>query len=159
MEIRDILKNIGKYSVAARNNSGGYFNHTFFWENMKAHGGILSNGKLSEAIVKTFSSFEEFKKQFSEVGKTRFGSGWVWLCIDDTGYLFICSTPNQDNPLMDVAEKNGIPVLTLDVWEHAYYLKYQNKRPDYIEAFWNVINWEEVAKRYENALKLIAGKY
>ena len=120
---------------------------------MKAHGGGMPTGKLSEAIVKTFNSFEEFKKQFSEAGKTRFGSGWAWLCVDDKGSLFVCSSPNQDNPLMDIAEKKGTPLLTMDIWEHAYYLKYQNKRPDYIEAFWNVVNWEEVAKRYENALK------
>jgi len=158
MDIKDIFKNISKYPVAVRNNSGGYFNHTFYWEGMKAHGGGLPGGKLSEAITKTYSSFEEFKKQFSEAGKTRFGSGWAWLCLDDKGTLFICSTPNQDNPLMDIAEKKGIPLLTIDVWEHAYYLKYQNKRPDYIEAFFNVINWDEVAKRYENALKSLGTK-
>jgi superoxide dismutase, Fe-Mn family len=153
MDIKDIFRNISKYPMAVRNNSGGYFNHTFYWENMKAHGGGLPTGKLSEAIVKSFNSFEEFKKQFSDAGKARFGSGWAWLCLDDKSNLFICSTPNQDNPLMDLAEKKGIPLLTIDVWEHAYYLKYQNKRPDYIDAFWNVVNWEEVAKRYENALK------
>ena len=152
-DIKDIFKNVSKYPVAARNNSGGYFNHTFYWESMKANGGGLSTGKLSEAITKTFSSFDEFKKQFSDAGKTRFGSGWAWLCLDDKGSLFICSTPNQDNPLMDIAEKKGIPLLTMDVWEHAYYLKYQIKRPDYVEAFWNLVNWEEVAKRYESALK------
>jgi Fe-Mn family superoxide dismutase len=153
MDIKNIFKNISKYPMAVRNNSGGYFNHTFYWENMKAHGGGAPTGKLSEAIVKTFTSFDEFKKQFSDAGKTRFGSGWAWLSLDDKGHLFICSTPNQDNPLMDIAEKKGIPLLTMDVWEHAYYLKYQNKRPDYIDAFWNVVNWEEVAKRYESALK------
>ena len=153
MDILDIFKNISKYPVAVRNISGGYFNHTFYWGNMKAHGGGLPTGKLSEAITKAFSSFEEFKKQFSDAGKTRFGSGWVWLCLDNKDKLFICSTPNQDNPLMDIAENKGIPLLTMDVWEHAYYLKYQNKRPDYIDAFWNIVNWEEVAKRYENALK------
>jgi len=152
MTIREIFRNISKETVAVRNNSGGYFNHTFYWESMKAHGGGVPTGKLSEAIGKTFTSFDEFKKQFSEAGKTRFGSGWAWLCLDDKGTLFICSTPNQDNPLMDIAEKKGIPLLTIDVWEHAYYLKYQNKRADYIEAFWNVVNWEEVAGRYETAL-------
>jgi Fe-Mn family superoxide dismutase len=152
MTIREIFRNISKEPVAVRNNSGGYFNHTFYWESMKAHGGGIPTGKLSEVIGKTFTSFEEFKKQFSEAGKTRFGSGWAWLCLDDKGTLFICSTPNQDNPLMDIAEKKGIPLLTIDVWEHAYYLKYQNKRADYIEAFWNVVNWEEVAGRYEAAL-------
>jgi len=158
MDIKEIFKNISKYPMAARNNSGGYFNHTFYWESMKAHGGGLPTGKLAEAINKSFNSFEEFKKQFSEAGKTRFGSGWAWLCLDDKGSLFICSTPNQDNPLMDIAERKGIPLLTIDVWEHAYYLKYQNKRADYIEAFWNIVNMEEVAKRYENALKALAMK-
>jgi Fe-Mn family superoxide dismutase len=158
MTIREIFRNISKEPVAVRNNSGGYFNHTFYWESMKAKGGGMPTGKLSEAIGKTFTSFEEFKKQFSEAGKTRFGSGWAWLCLDDKGTLFICSSPNQDNPLMDIAEKKGIPLLTLDVWEHAYYLKYQNKRADYIEAFWNVVNWEEVAGRYENALKSVGVK-
>jgi len=153
MDIMDIIRNISKYPMAVRNNGGGYFNHTFYWEGMKAHGGGVPTGKLSEAVTKTFSSFDEFKKQFSDAGKTRFGSGWAWLCLDPKGTLFICSTPNQDNPLMDIAEKKGIPLLTMDVWEHAYYLKYQNKRADYIDAFWNVVNWEEVARRYETALK------
>lgn len=153
MDITDIFKNISKYPPAVRNNGGGYYNHTFYWEGMKPNRGILSKGKLSEMITKTFGSFEEFKNQFSEAGKTRFGSGWAWLCADDKGNLFIYSTSNQDNPLMDISEKKGIPLLTIDVWEHAYYLKYQNKRPDYIAAFWNVVNWEEVAKRYEIALK------
>jgi len=153
MDITDIFKNISKYPAAVRNNGGGYYNHTFYWEGMKPKGGIPSNGRLLEEITKTFGSFEEFKKQFSEAGKTRFGSGWAWLCLDDKGRLFIYSTPNQDNPLMDVSEKKGIPLLNLDVWEHAYYLKYQNKRPDYIDAFWNVVNWEEVSRRYETALK------
>jgi Fe-Mn family superoxide dismutase len=153
MDIKDIFRNISKYPMAVRNNSGGYFNHTFYWESMKAHGGGVPTGKLSEAVTKTFSSFDEFKKQFSDAGKTRFGSGWAWLCLDEKVNLFICSTPNQDNPLMDIAEKKGIPLLTIDVWEHAYYLKYQNKRADYIEAFWNLVNWEAVAVRYENALK------
>lgn len=153
LDIVDIFKKISKYPAAVRNNGGGYYNHTFYWEGMKPKGGLLPKGKLLEAITKTFGSFEEFKKQFSEEGKTRFGSGWAWLGIDNKGNLFIYSTPNQDNPLMDVSEKKGIPLLTMDVWEHAYYLKYQNKRPDYIDAFWNIVNWETVAKRYENALK------
>ena len=158
MDIKDIFRNISKYPVAVRNNSGGYFNHTFYWENMKAPGDSLPKGKLSEAITKSFTSLDEFKKQFSDAGKTRFGSGWAWLCIDDNGSLFICSTPNQDNPLMDIAEKKGIPLLTMDVWEHAYYLKYQNKRADYIDAFWNIVNWEEVARRYESGLKTLTVK-
>ena len=153
MEMKDILKNISKYPTAVRNNGGGYYNHTFFWASMKPKGGGVPTGKLSEAINKSFTSFDEFKKQFTEAAKTRFGSGWAWLCLDDNKKLFICSTPNQDNPLMDIAEKKGAILLTLDVWEHAYYLKYQNKRPDYIDAFWNVVNWDMVAKRYEAELK------
>src|SRR5664280_1051750 len=132
MDIKNIFKNIRKYTMAVRNNRDSY---------------------LNKAISRAFSSFEEFKNQFSDAGKTRFGSGWAWLCLDDKGSLFICSSPNQDNPLMDIAEKKGTPLLTMDVWEHAYYLKYQNKRPDYIDAFWNVVNWEVVAERYEVALK------
>jgi Fe-Mn family superoxide dismutase len=158
LDIKDIFRNISTYPVAVRNNSGGYFNHTFYWEGMKPNGGGLPNGKLSEAIAVKFGSFDDFRKQFSDAGKTRFGSGWAWLCLDDKGNLFICSTPNQDNPLMDIAEKKGIPLLTMDVWEHAYYLKYQNRRPDYIEAFWNIVNWEEVSGRYENALKTLGMK-
>jgi superoxide dismutase, Fe-Mn family len=153
MDIKDIFRNISKYPMAVRNNSGGYFNHAFYWESMKAKGGGIPSGNLFKAITKTFGTFDEFKKQFSDAGKTRFGSGWAWLCIDDKGVLFISSTPNQDNPLMDLAEKKGTPLLIMDVWEHAYYLKYQNRRADYIDAFWNIINWDEVARRYESALK------
>ena len=163
MDIKEIFRNMSKYPMAVRNNGGGYYNHTFYWEGMRAAGGALPTGKLSDAITKSFTSFDEFKKQFSDAGKTRFGSGWAWLSLDDKGKLFISSTPNQDNPLMDLptgqaglAEKKGTPLLVMDVWEHAYYLKYQNKRPDYIDAFWNVVNWEEVAKRYEAALSQIS---
>ena len=152
-DILEIFRNISKYPMPVRNNSGGYYNHTFYWENMKAQGGGQPSGKLEESIIRAFGSFEEFRKQFSDAGKTRFGSGWAWLCMNEKGDLFVCSTPNQDNPYMDIAEKKGIPLLTMDVWEHAYYLKYQNKRPDYVEAFWNVVNWEVVGKRYDNALK------
>lgn len=152
-DILEIFRNVSKYPVAVRNNGGGYFNHNFYWENMKKNGGGQPTGKVSEAINKTFGSLDEFKKQFSEAAKTRFGSGWAWLCLNAKGELFVCSTPNQDNPYMDIAEKKGTPLLTIDVWEHAYYLKYQNKRPDYVEAFWNVVNWDVVAKRYENALR------
>jgi len=158
MDIKDIFMNISKYPMAVRNNGGGYFNHAFYWENMTAHGGDLPTGKLSETIANDFRSFEELKKQFVDAGKTRFGSGWAWLCLDEKGSIFICSTPNQDNPLMDITKIKGIPLLTMDVWEHAYYLKYQNKRPDYIDAFWSVVNWKVVAERYENALKLIEVK-
>ena len=155
MDIKEIFKNMSKYPVAVKNNGGGYFNHTLYWENMKAPGNDVPSGKLAEAIIKTFGSVEEFKKQFSDAGKTRFGSGWAWLCMDDKTNLFVCSTPNQDNPLMDIAEKKGIPLLTIDVWEHTYYLKYRNERVTYIDGFWNVVNWDEVAKRYENGLKSI----
>lgn len=158
MDITEIFKNISKYPVAVRNNGGGYFNHTFYWESMKPQGGGTPTGELLTSITKTFGSFEEFKKQFEESGKTRFGSGWAWLCLDDKGTLFICSTPNQDNPLMDIAEKKGIPLLNVDVWEHAYYLKYQNKRADYLTAFWNIVNWDKVSERYDNAVKSLKQK-
>ena len=128
MDLVDIFRSISTRPTAIRNNGGGYFNHTFYWEGMKAHGGQPPAGSLSKAIIQNFGSFDEFKKQFSDEGKARFGSGWSWLCLDDKSKLFISSTPNQDNPLMDIAEKKGIPLLTMDVWEHAYYLKYQNRR-------------------------------
>jgi superoxide dismutase, Fe-Mn family len=153
LNITDIFKNISNYPIAVRNNGGGYYNHLLYWENMKPNGGGAPTGKLSEAIDKTFGSFDEFKKSFSDAGKTRFGSGWAWLSLDDDGNLFVSSTPNQDNPIMDLSGKRGTPLLAMDVWEHAYYLKYQNKRADYVEAFWNVVNWEEVSKRYAAALK------
>jgi len=152
MDIEEIFANMGKYPAGVRNNGGGFYNHVIYWENMKADGGKPS-AKLAAAIDKTFGSMDEFKKQFSDAGKTRFGSGWAWLSVDSNGNLFVSSTPNQDNPLMDVADKKGTPVLGMDVWEHAYYLKYQNKRPDYIDAFWNVINWEVVSQRYESIVK------
>ncbi len=155
MDIEDIFKNVSKYSPAVRNNSGGYYNHTFFWESMTPAPSCEPSSSFLEIINRSFSSFDEFEKQFSDAAKTRFGSGWAWLCADNNGKLFISSTPNQDNPLMDVTEKNGIPLLGLDVWEHAYYLKYQNKRPDYIEAFFNLIDWEKVEERYDYALKAL----
>jgi len=153
MAIEDIFGNISSYPLAARNNGGGYYNHTLFWENMTPQTCGKPSGKLEKAIEKTFGSVDAFKEVFAKAGATRFGSGWAWLSLDKQGNLFVSSTPNQDNPLMDVAEERGIPLLAMDVWEHAYYLKYQNKRADYIEAFWNVINWKEVEKRYEKALK------
>lgn len=152
MTMEEIFANISKLPVAVRNNGGGFYNHVIFWENMKLDGGKPSE-KLAKAIDATFGSLDELKKQFSDAGKTRFGSGWAWLSVDSNGKLFISSTPNQDNPLMDVTEKRGTPILTMDVWEHAYYLKYQNKRPDYIEAFWNVINWDVVSERYDSLVK------
>lgn len=142
--IEAILKNIDKYSTAIRNNGGGFYNHSLFWEVMSPDGGGEPNGEIGEAIKRDFGSFSEFKTQFSNAAATRFGSGWAWLCVHDNGKLEVCSTPNQDNPLMPGTGCEGRPVLGLDVWEHAYYLNYQNRRPDYIEAFWNVINWDKV---------------
>lgn len=137
---------------AVRNHGGGHYNHTLFWTIMKPKGGGTPKGDLADAIKNDFGSFEVFKEKFSTAAATRFGSGWAWLCVS-SGKLCVCSTPNQDNPLMDIAECKGIPVLGLDVWEHAYYLKYQNRRPDYIAAFWNVINWNAVTERYKAVLQ------
>ena len=136
--------------TAVRNNGGGHWNHTFFWESLAPKAGGAPTGKLADAINAAFGSFDTFKEKFNTAGATRFGSGWAWLIVKD-GKLEITSTPNQDNPLMDVAEVKGTPVLGVDVWEHAYYLKYQNKRPDYLAAFWNVVNWDKVAERFAAA--------
>ncbi len=152
LKIEEICKNISKYAAPVRNNGGGHYNHSLFWTVMKPGGGGAPSGALGDAIKSTFESFENFKTQFATAGTTRFGSGWAWLIVADKK-LKICSTPNQDNPLMDIAEVKGTPILGLDVWEHAYYLHYQNRRPDYITAFWNVVNWDEVAKRYADAMK------
>lgn len=148
--IEDLMKNISKYPAAVRNNGGGHFNHTLYWSVMSPNGGGSPSGDLAKAINDAFGSFDEFKKKFAEAGATRFGSGWAWLTAGD-GKVQVSSTPNQDNPLMDIAETKGTPILGMDVWEHAYYLKYQNKRPDYIAAFWNVVNWDAVADRYAKA--------
>lgn len=150
--IEDLFRNISKAPVALRNNGGGYYNHNLFWEVMSPNGGGAPNGQVADAINKAFGSFEEFKTKFNEAAANRFGSGWAWLCADKSGNLSICSTPNQDNPLMDVAECKESPVLCLDVWEHAYYLKYQNRRPDYISAFWNVVNWQKINENYQRAI-------
>ena len=139
--------------VAVRNNGGGHWNHALFWKSLSPQGGGQPDGELMAAIEKAFGSFDEFKKQFEAAAVGRFGSGWAWLSLGADGNLFISSTPNQDNPLMDVAEKRGAPLLGLDVWEHAYYLKYQNKRADYVAAFWSVVNWPEVAARFAAAKK------
>lgn len=147
--IEDILKNIDKYSGAVRNNGGGFYNHSLFWEVMSPNGGGEPSGDLADAINRDFGSFNEFKTQFSNAAATRFGSGWAWLCKHDDGKLEVCSTPNQDNPLMPGVGCSGHPILGLDVWEHAYYLNYQNRRPDYIEAFWNVVNWDKVNELYK----------
>jgi Fe-Mn family superoxide dismutase len=151
--IEEIVKHASKYNKAVRDNGGGHYNHSLFWTVIGPDGHSLS-GPLLEDINATFGSMDKFKAEFSDSAKTRFGSGWAWLIVDHaTGKLKITTTPNQDNPLMDVVKVKGTPVLGLDVWEHAYYLKYQNKRPDYIAAFWNVVNWDEVSKRYAEAKK------
>lgn len=149
--LEDLMKSISKFPMAVRNNGGGHYNHTLYWSIMSPNGGGNPSGDLAKAIDAAFGSFDEFKKKFAEAGATRFGSCWAWLCVKADGSLCVCSTPNQDNPLMDIAECPGTPILGMDVWEHAYYLKYQNKRPDYIAAFWNVINWTAVAERFAKA--------
>ena len=152
MAIRDIFASVSKQSDAIRNNGGGYYNHLIFWNNL-GQGSAGPSSALSAVITKTFGSFDKFREAFNNAAKTRFGSGWAWLYLNSDKNLAVGSTPNQDNPLMDVSTLKGIPLLTLDVWEHAYYLKFQNRRPEYVDAFWNVVNWEEVEKRYQNALK------
>ena len=147
--IEDILKNLDMENKAVRNNGGGFYNHSLFWKVMSPKGGGKPSGAVAKAIDDAFGSFDAFKEKFSNAAKTQFGSGWAWLCVHKGGKLEVSSTPNQDNPLMPNAGCDGTPILGLDVWEHAYYLKYQNKRPDYVGAFWNVINWEEVSARYE----------
>jgi Fe-Mn family superoxide dismutase len=150
-KIEDLMKSISKYPMPVRNNGGGHFNHTLYWSIMSPNGGGAPAGDLAKAIDAAFGSFEEFKKKFAEAGMTRFGSGWSWLSVSSDGKLQVSSTPNQDNPLMDIAEVKGTPILGMDVWEHAYYLKYQNKRADYVAAFMNVVNWDAVADRFEKA--------
>ena len=145
--IEELVKNAGNISPAVRNNGGGHWNHSFFWECLAPNAGGMPEGKLADAIKETFGSFDSFKEKFNTAGTTRFGSGWAWLGLQD-GKLVICSTPNQDNPLMDVSECKCTPILGCDVWEHAYYLKYQNRRPEYLNAFWNVVNWKKVAERF-----------
>lgn len=154
MDIENILKNISKYPVTVRNNAGGHYNHTMFWTLLSPKGGGDPTGELADEIKSTFGSIEEFKKKFTEAATSRFGSGWAWLIKNESGTLEICSTPNQDNPLMDIAEKKGFPILGLDVWEHAYYLKYQNRRPEYIAAWWNIVNWNEASNRFSQVHKM-----
>ena len=151
--IKDILANVSKYSAGVRNNGGGYYNHKLFWEVMSPDGGGQPSERMNihKAIVRDFGSFEAFKDEFAKAAATRFGSGWAWLCVDKQDKLYVTSTANQDNPLMDVVEGEGTPILGLDVWEHAYYLNYQNRRPDYINAFFNVINWHKVTENYNDA--------
>ncbi len=150
--IEEILGQVSSQSPAVRNNGGGYYNHNLFWEIMSPAGGGEPTGTLADDIKSRFGSFAEFKEAFTRAATTQFGSGWAWLMVDAAGHLAVINTPNQDNPLMDVSALRGTPILGLDVWEHAYYLHYQNRRPDYVNAFWNVVNWEEVARRYK-ALK------
>lgn len=156
--LEEILKNISKATPAVRNNGGGHYNHSLFWKLLSPKSAGKPSGELAAAIDKKFGSFDKFKEEFNNAGATRFGSGWAWLIVTDGGELKVTSTPNQDNPLMDVAEVKGFPLLGLDVWEHAYYLKYQNRRPDYIGAFWNLVNWDEVAKRFTEVTKQVAVK-
>jgi len=148
--LEELVKHAGTISPAVRNNGGGHWNHSFFWESLAPNAVGTPGGALGDAISATFGSFDDFKTKFAAAGAGRFGSGWAWLIVKD-GKFEISSTPNQDNPLMDVAEVKGTPILGIDVWEHAYYLKYQNKRPDYLAAIWNVINWNKVAERFAAA--------
>lgn len=150
LSLESLVASAGSISPAVRNNGGGHWNHTFFWESLAPQAGGAPSGKLADAINASFGSFDSFKEKFATAGMTRFGSGWAWLIVNN-GKVEICSTPNQDNPLMDIAETKGTPLLGVDVWEHAYYLKYQNRRADYLAAFWQVVNWSVVAARYEKA--------
>lgn len=149
--LEELVRNAGSISAAVRNNAGGHWNHSFFWDILVPNAGGTPSGKLVEAITSAFGSFDAFKEKMNTAGTTRFGSGWAWLIVKD-GKLEITSTPNQDNPLMDVAEVKGIPILGIDVWEHAYYLKYQNRRPEYLGAIWNVINWNKVGEHYQKSI-------
>ena len=151
LSLEELVKNISKYPAAVRNNGGGHFNHSLFWTVLTPDAKEGPEGKLADAINEAFGGLDALKEKMNTAGATRFGSGWAWLIVKD-GKLEVTSTPNQDNPLMDVAEVKGTPIFGIDVWEHAYYLKYQNKRPDYLKAIWSVVNWNEVAKRYEAAL-------
>jgi Fe-Mn family superoxide dismutase len=151
--IENILENLDKSNAAVRNNGGGYYNHNLYWEIMSPNGGGKPEGDLATAIDKAYGSFDAFKEEFSKAGAGQFGSGWAWLCTDKDGKVEVCSTPNQDNPLMPGTGCGGTPVLGMDVWEHAYYLNYQNKRPEYISAFFNVIDWKEVGAKYLKAIE------
>jgi Fe-Mn family superoxide dismutase len=151
ISLKQLLNTISSYSVKMRNNAGGHFNHEMFWQIMKPAPATTPSGELETAINKSFGSLDNFKTAFSDAAKNRFGSGWAWLIVKADNSVAVCSTPNQDNPLMNIAETKGTPILCLDVWEHAYYLKYQNKRPDYINAWWNIVNWEFVQKKFAEA--------
>jgi Fe-Mn family superoxide dismutase len=151
MTLLDIMANTKKFDMKVRNNAGGVYNHDLFFTTLSPKGGGKPTGELADAINTAFGSFDEMKTQLNTAGANRFGSGWAWLCVTPEGKLAICSTPNQDNPLMDIAEVKGTPIFGIDVWEHAYYLKYQNKRADYLNAIWNVVDWDAVSKRYQAA--------
>ncbi|MEN9449369.1 MAG: hypothetical protein RJA25_2659 [Bacteroidota bacterium] len=151
--LEELMANISKLPAAVRNNGGGHYNHSLFWTILSPNGGGAPTGAIGEAINATFGSYDKFKEEFSKAAATRFGSGWAWLCVGADNKIAVCSSPNQDNPLMDIAECKGTPILGLDVWEHAYYLHYQNRRPDYISAFYNLINWDEVNRRFAAATK------
>jgi Fe-Mn family superoxide dismutase len=153
LTLEQLMATISTCPVAVRNNGGGHFNHRFFWEILSPTGGGLPMGELAAAIDSTFQNFDTFKEKFAAAGVGRFGSGWVWLCVKADKSLCICTTPNQDNPLMDIAETNGTPIIGIDVWEHAYYLKFQNRRPDYLAALWNILDWNKVAALYMAATK------
>lgn len=153
MSLEEILAGVSKYDVVVRNNGGGHYNHQLFWSILTPDTKTNPSGDLKKAIKEAFGGLDELKSALNKEAATRFGSGWAWLYLNGEGKLAVCSTPNQDNPLMDVAEYKGTPILGIDVWEHAYYLKYQNKRGDYLEAIWNIINWDEVSDNYKNALK------
>lgn len=148
----ELMHNIHELPAVIRNNGGGHFNHTFFWQQFSSKGGGEPNGVLSQKIDLKYGSFEKMKEQFNAAAMTRFGSGWAWLCLDDKNDLLICSTPNQDNPLMSISDTKALPILGIDVWEHAYYLKYQNRRAEYVGAFWNVIDWNVISDRYKKLL-------
>ncbi|HNX44086.1 MAG TPA: superoxide dismutase [Bacteroidales bacterium] len=150
--LEEIIRNAGKAPAAVRNNGGGFYNHSLFWEVLSPTGGGNPAGKLADSLRKHFGTFDEFKARFSDAAINRFGSGWAWLSVKSDGSLCVCSSPNQDNPMMDISECNGIPILALDVWEHAYYLRYQNRRPEYVSAFWNIVNWQKVNENYEKVL-------
>jgi superoxide dismutase, Fe-Mn family len=151
--IEELMASMSKHPALVRNNGGGHWNHSFFWTILKKNENGMPTGALAEAINSTFGSYDKLKEEFAKAATTRFGSGWAWLSVNAVGALEVSSTPNQDNPLMDLAEKKGIPILGLDVWEHAYYLNYQNRRPDYIAAFWHVIDWDKVGQLYASAKK------
>jgi Fe-Mn family superoxide dismutase len=151
--LEELMLNVSDFSTAVRNNGGGHYNHTLFWEILSPNAKLKPEGKLLEMINSDFGSFDNLKLELEKAGAKRFGSGWAWLILTSDGKLAVTSTPNQDNPLMDVVELRGIPILGIDVWEHAYYLKYQNKRPDYLNAFWNVLDWDQVEKNLEKAFE------